>query len=127
MKVTAGVIALLALTSCTIERTVVQESTTTTTSYSAPPTTDRSWRVDEEGFLNTIEKEYGYLGSTKDMALETGYGVCTHLDNGGSTVVLEQMIYDSADDIDSIEFLSFVTASAVIFLCPWNLANFNVY
>lgn len=127
MKITAGIIALVALTSCTIERTIVQEPTTTTTSYSAPPTTERSWRVDEEGFLNSIESEYGPLGTTTAMALETGYEVCAHLDSGGSPYELEQMIYDSSTDVDSVEFLSYVTASAVIFLCPWNLANFNVY
>lgn len=130
MKTLAGALVLVALTGCTIERTIVQEPTTTTsppTTQYTPPATTPSVVVDEAGFLNSIEAEHGDLAGSERLVLDTGYAVCDHLDAGGTTETLDDMIYRSASDAESLEFLSFVTAAAVVFLCPWNLDIFNTY
>lgn len=130
MKALAGAFVLVALTGCTIERTIVQEAPTTTsppTTQYTPPPTSPPLRADEAGFLNAIEAEHGDLAGSEQLALDTGYKVCEHLDAGGSREMLEDMIYQSATDAESLDFLSFVTASAVVFLCPWNLDLFSTY
>lgn len=132
MKTLVGVLTLVLLTGCTIERTVVQETTTTTvasppTTQYTPPTTSPSLVIDESGFLNAIEAEHGDITGSEKLMLDTGYLVCGHLDAGGSLSTLEDLIYQSATDLDSVEFLSFVTASAVVFLCPWHVDAFNSY
>lgn len=130
MKILIGAVALVALTGCTIERTIVQEATTTTSPPSTqytPPTTAPLVGGDEVGFINAIEAEHGDLAGSEQLAIDTGYAVCSQLDAGTSLRDIENMIYQSATDSDSVDFLSYVTAAAVVFLCPWHTGAFSNY
>lgn len=130
MKLVIGAVAVVALTGCTIERTIVQEATTTTsppiTQY-VPPVTTLPVGGDEIGFINSIENTHGDLAGSEQLALDTGYAVCAQLDAGTSPEVIKQAILQSATDADSVEFLSYVTAAAVVFLCPWHIDTFNAF
>lgn len=126
MKPLAGIIALLALTGCTIERTVVEQAPTTTESAVAsttkPPATQppiEVQRADEAGFIAWIRSEVEDTYGLEDTMLETGYMVCDLAENGATMSDLAKVVIDSATDAEGAFFLNTLTASALAFLCPW--------
>lgn len=132
MKLTIGVLGIIALTGCTIERTVVQEATTTTvaTVTSSPsPTYQRpiTGTTVENRFIKAVYDLYGPLYGAEPDAIETGYGVCEALDNGMSASGLETAIMESATDQDGVDLLSAITVAAIAHFCPWYSGIFDIY
>lgn len=120
MKQLAGIVAFLALTGCTIERTVVEQTPTTTEAPTTqPPATAPVQRADESAFFAFIESEVGSVSGLEDTMLETGYMVCDLAENGTTMEEFAEIVIESATDAEGAYFLNTVTASALAFLCPW--------
>jgi len=115
-------IAILALTGCTIERTVVQEPTTTTeattTTTEAPVYEIPATASSEDDFISLIIQVYGPLPVSRAEVIATGWMTCDGLDSGVTQAEVEQIILSSADSEDSILFLTSIFGSAVLHLCP---------
>lgn len=109
-------ICVLALTGCTVERTIVEPAATSTTRVVEQK--PQSLGIDEEGFIAFIESETGPLLVPESSVLETGYMVCDTARKGATYQEFEEMIYSSADDYEGRQFLTYITASALAFLCP---------
>lgn len=123
MKPLAITFTVLALTGCTIERTIVEQPPTTIPTTPAPttqpPQTVPPQRADEEGFLAWIRSEVSYTYGLEETMLETGYMVCDLAENGTTLEELSAVVVQSASDAEGEFFLNTVVASALAFLCPW--------
>lgn len=123
MKLVAtGVIAAIALTGCTIERTVIEQPTTTSEAP-APTTAPPVYRIPEtasaeDDFIEVIIEVYGPLPASRAEVIETGWITCEGLDAGVTQSQVEQMILEAATTEDSVLFLATVFGAAIIHLCP---------
>lgn len=113
--------AILAVTGCTIERTIVEQAPTTTevATTTQPPVTSPVRRANETGFIASIEMEVGSMSGMESEAIEVGYTICNLAENGTTLEELAMIALESATDADGLFFLNTVTASALAFLCPW--------
>lgn len=118
--------AILAVTGCTIERTIVEQAPTTTEvatttqpPVTQPPVTSPVRRANETGFIASIEMEVGSMSGMESEAIEVGYTICNLAENGTTLEELAMIALESATDADGLFFLNTVTASALAFLCPW--------
>jgi len=117
MKPLIAIASFALLTSCTVERTIVQPAETTQPSApSTYPTADK-----EDLFVETIEEMDGKSVYVSDAELlETGYLICDGLDAGQTIEDLMAVITSAASSADGLNFLTIIAASAITFLCPWH-------
>lgn len=132
--ITPIIIGTLALTACGGTKTVYVDKTDapdTTTKVvkttdapiatPAPTLPPVTWTAEDE-FLFDIKNSVGYVGVSDYDLLDTGYMVCSTL-RGGATA-MDVVVAISSVGYEQ-EFLTALTASAVLNLCPdqqWKFA-----
>ena len=128
-KIALAALTGVILTSCTIERTVIQEATTTApattqpeitaTPTTLPPTTPAPVTTDEKLYIRELHQA---SPDTRDLPedelIETGWAVCGAIANGSTLDDLADMIIASASDDRGQKMLQYVTVYAVLYLCP---------
>lgn len=128
MKTTAIIVGCLALASCTIERTVIQEATTTTPDVTQPATTPAPTRppttpppaVDETGFILSVNANAPItIGLADSELLNSGWITCDGFASGLTLTDVAIAISESSDgDPEIEEMLQWIAVSAVVYLCP---------
>jgi hypothetical protein len=103
------------------------EATTTTTTLPRPvPTTYGDYQSEYDLFLMSVYDMYGSRIYVSDSDLiDTGIAVCNSLWAGSTADDVIATLASSAEGVDSMEFLSAITASAVLYICPDQMYKFN--
>ena len=115
--------ALLLLGACGKETVYIQASPTQvpqTTQYVPEYTPNLST---EDTFIALVEELSGPLYGVEGMAIETGYGVCEFIRNGGSFEELEPAYDESFDQ----ELIASVIVASINVFCPDQRAKMETY
>jgi hypothetical protein len=119
MKTAIIIVGALALTGCTVERTIVQEATTVpaeTTPITTPPKQYGGQGQREDTFIGFLVSTYDMPPILTDQALETGYGICDMADSGATATDFVALLVASGGT--ESEFIAGVIVGALTFLCP---------
>lgn len=118
------IIAVSALTGCTIDRrTMAPETSVATTAPPAPlQTTTEAPRPiydPEMTYVDAIRSIHdGEIYVTDQDLIDTGWAVCNGARNGATMQDMSDNIAATATDEDSYNLLTELTVAALMFLCP---------
>lgn len=113
-KVTAFIIASLALSACGT-KTIVKEVAPTPTN---PPITAPATNKYED-YVAWVKSNSGQANTTSEsLIIETGDTICTALDAGRSVKQVADLMQENAVSSSDVELFAAVLYGAVQYLCP---------
>jgi hypothetical protein len=127
MRLTFSVIALF-LVGCSSgatseEGTIVPQSSTSFTQQTLPAE-KITYTPLEYAFFDDVEYYYGFLSETyKQTALETGYLLCTLMDEGMTDVDIVERINEAGTDTSDRQLQFSIAIASTTVLCRQHIQN----